>query len=351
MSRRLAAAALLGVAATAACADAPAGPSLRAPTPTAALSAGADAAYAGPQTDYQPSLLRAADGTLLMIVERLGAGLSGDLLVTRSADGGATWTVPAPVVATTLNERHPALVQHASGSFSLFYMVDEGRGKYRIHRATSPDGATWTRHGALALGWKTPGEINPAVILESGGALTMTYHRYQGPAYIARSGDGGVTWDTRKTSVSGGANASLPRIAKRASDVLYVVTYQVNPGDGNLDIYAKASADPYSWSAPAAPLSVGDNSHDAQPIVLPDGRFYAVHANAVGAGDFNLFARTSADGLAWSAPEPLTSDATLADVEPHPIPGALPGTVVLAWGRETAAGDYDIWVDPAVTVP
>jgi hypothetical protein len=353
MHLRFACASLLGLAALNACADAPSAPSARPDAPARSLSAGAGAAYTGPQTDYQPSLLREPDGSLTMVVERLGAGNSGDLLITRSVNGGATWTVPSPIIASSLNERHPALVRLASGGYALFFMVDEGRGRYRIHRATSPDGNAWIRHGALALGWKQPGEINPAVIVEGDGSLTMTYHLYQGAAYIARSTNGGATWDALRTSVSGGATAALPRIAKRASDGRYVVTYQVNPGDGNLDIYAKVSANPYDWSAAPTAVSVGDNSHDAQPIVLPDGRFYLVHAAVMGAQNFNLFARTSADGIAWSAPAQLTTDAALADVEPHPIPGATPGTVVLAWGRQATAGtnDYDIWVDPAVSVP
>ncbi len=94
-------------------------------------------------------------------------------------------------------------MQLAPGSFALLYLVDQtGGGSYRIHRATSADGAAWTGHAAVDLGWATPGEINPDVVHEGGGVLTMTYQR--SGAYVARSLKGGVTWDTLRTQVSSG---------------------------------------------------------------------------------------------------------------------------------------------------
>lgn len=354
MKRPLALAALLLLALLPACADGPSGPAAtpRAPRLTTLDVSGASPVYSGPETDYQPDILRLADGTLMMVIERLNASNSGNLYVTRSADGGTTWTTPALIVGTSLNERHPAVVQHAGGSFSLFYMRDEGGGKYRIRRATSADGSTWTDAGMVGLGWKTTGEINPDVIVEADGSLTMTYHRLSGPAYIARSTSGGATWDQLKTTVSGGAVASLPRIAKRASDGRYIVTYQQTSGSLT-NIYAKTSTNVYGWSVPAAGLMVGDNSHDAQPIVLEDGRFFVPFAGVQGAAGYNLYYKTSADGAAWSAAVQLTADSNLYDVEPHPILQGTPGHVMLSWGRQRTAGtnDYDIWFAKDVVVP
>jgi hypothetical protein len=313
---------------------------------------GTGAVYAGPENDYQPSLIRTRAGTLMMVIERLNSSNSGDLFVTSSADEGATWSVPRAIVAATPTERHPALVELGAGGFALFYLYNEGnKGGYRIHRSTSPDGTTWTARGRIGLGWSTGGEINPAVIVEADGSLTMTYHRLNGAAYIARSMDGGATWDTRRTAITTTA-ASLPRVAKRASDGVYLVTYQSNGGDGKMDLFAESSTDPYSWTAAATPIAQADDNHDSAPIVMPNGSFFLPYVVAQGTANYNVVYRTSPDGRSWSAATALTSDAELADVEPHAVLGSAAGQVILAWGRQAVAGanNYDIWVQRDLVV-
>ncbi len=308
--------------------------------------------YDGSELDYQPSLLRVQeDGSLLMILERivdLGT-FSGDLYVTTSTDGGESWSLPKEAIASAENERHPALVQLGPGAFALFYLRSVGA-SYRIFRATSANGEVWTEAGMVNLGWATPGEINPCVIREADGSLTMTYHRLSGPAYLARSLDGGVTWDTLKTQVSPG-NAQLPRLAKRESDGLYLVTYQV--GGSNLDIYAKISADPYDWSGPQYSFSTAINSHDSQPIVLEDGTFFVPYAQQVGSV-FDVYYRISPNGMSWSSEVRLTTDPAHYDTQPHPLLTGAPGHIILAWSHQVSDDpyeDHDVWINTDLLIP
>jgi len=311
--------------------------------------------YTSPDLDYQPAIIRVSPGGQLMVVfERIApASFFGDLYVTFSADGGETWTTPQAAVSSALNERHPALVQLAASSFALFYLVDEtGSDSYRLHRASSTDGLVWTDQGALDLGWATTGEINPCVIREADGTLTMTYHRLSGPSYIAQSADDGVTWDTLRTQVSVG-NAALPRLAKRESDGLYLVTYQVNPGGNNLDINSKTSTDPYDWSGPQYPLSTAINSHDSQPIVLEDGAFLVTYASTP-ISYFDLFYRTSCDGHTWSDGVQVTTDPSRYDTQPHPLLAGTPGYVLLTWSHQASTDpyvDHDVWINTGLVIP
>lgn len=310
--------------------------------------------YNGADLDYQPAILRAQpSGQLLVVIERRPPGASTfDLVLTTSSDNGQSWTTPQPIINTPLNERHPALVQLAGG-FALFYLKDQGGGAYRINRATSADGSVWVDQGPINLGWATPGEINPAVISEAGGALTMTYHRLNGPSYIARSTDGGATWDTLKTQISPGA-AALPRIAKRESDGRYLVTYQVNPGNNSLDVYAKVSSDPYNWSGTQYAVSTVANSHDSQPIVLEDGTFVVFTAEQQGGAAFDLFYRTSSNGTRWGKRVQVTGDSTRYELQPHPLLQGTPRHLMLVWSQQESATpyqDHDIWINTDLVIP
>ena len=56
----------------------------------------------GPELDYQAAILRSSDdGARIVVFERLDPStVYGDLWLTRSTDGGETWTEPAPIVAS-----------------------------------------------------------------------------------------------------------------------------------------------------------------------------------------------------------------------------------------------------------
>lgn len=303
--------------------------------------------YNGPELDYQPSIIRLdPSGDLMLVYERIDvASFFGDLYVCFSNDNGQTWTTPQPIIDTPLNERHPALIQLGADSYAVFYLVDEtGSGAYRIHRATSSDGLSWTSHGAVDLGWSSSGEINPDVLVEADGSLIMSYQRLSNPVYIARSLDSGASWDRLKTQVSG-STAALPRIAKRESDGVYLVTYQT--GSSSVDIWSKTTTDPYVWPSTATPFSTAINSHDSQPIVLEGGTFLVTYAQQV-ASVFDLHYRTSYDGETWSDEVRVTNDVNHYDTQPHPLLQGTPGRVILAWSHQESSTpyvDHDVWVD------
>ena len=305
------------------------------------------AIYAGPELDYQPSMMRLGTSNQLVIVlERLNPQtLSGDLLMSSSTDNGVTWSKPQPIIATSSNERHPALVQHGLQAYSLFYLSN-ATGGFRIHRATSSDGLNWTTQGALDLGWASAGEINPTVILAD-GKLTMTYQRLGSPStvHIAQSSDAGVTWDTQRTQV---AQGQLPRLAWRAEDNRYVVAYQI--GSSAVQIYSKTSSDVDSWDSTAHPVSIDANSHDAMPIVLEDGTFFVSYVKAVNGSGFDVMYRTSRDGQVWSEEIIVTNDH-VGDVEPHALITTDPGRLMLAWGRPVSGSNYDIWLERDLVIP
>jgi hypothetical protein len=309
---------------------------------TAAFAAPAEqTVVAGPGNDYQATVIRpwAEPQRRIAVFERLDGAFSGDLWLTASQDDGESWGLPVPIIDTAANERHASLVQTGDEAFLLLYLSNASGG-FRIHRATSVDGIAFVQQGAIDLGWVTAGEINPQLTRDPDGALNLVYHRLGGAAYLARSLDGGASWDTLRTQVSPG-NAALPRLARRDADGRYLLFYQT--GAATVSLWARTSDDPYDWSASAVQLVADGNNHDAWPLVTSDGRFAVLWARVVG-GAFQIHASHSADGVVWSAPLALSDRPGLKNVQPYALARELGGQAELYWGAGQVAGDgnYDI---------
>lgn len=299
-------------------------------------------------SDYQSSVIRTQDGTRLLVFERLDGNGWGDLWITRSTDDGDTWSAPQSILATSANERHPALLELAPSSYALFYLKGTGStASFRVMRATSSDGLAFTEQGALNLGWTTGGEINPHVIRHADGTLTMSYQRLGAGSYIARSFDGGASWDTLRTPIATGSQ--LPRIAYRESDGLYLASYQV--GSTALSMHVKTTTNPYDWSTLPQDFAINGNHHDSLPVVMPDGAF-ALFWIAADGSQFDVRVRRSLDGLLWEPARIITATPTEDDVQPHPLVGDSASMVELYWGRAAPVGqnNFRIVRDAAVAV-
>lgn len=321
----------------------------------AALARAEQHVTSGPEMDYQPSVIESTDdGARIVVFERLDPdSLIGDLWLTRSTDGGDTWTDPVAIIATAANERHPALLQLGPAQYELFYLKGTGAiTNYRIYRATSSDGIAFAEQNQVDLGWTSGGEVNPHVIRHDDGTLTMTYQRYNAgttgyDCFVAESTDGGLTWDQLHTQIAGGAQ--LPRIAYRESDGLYLATYQT--GSSAVRIFAKKTTNVRDWSGAPFNFAVTGDSHDSLPVVMPDDAFVVFFVRATG-GTFDVAFRRSADGASWQSPVAVTNTIDADDVEPHPLLVGSPDYVELYWGRDEPAGSftYDIVREPIVPV-
>jgi len=296
----------------------------------------------GPSLDYQPSVIRSTDdGARVVVFERLDPTTTyGDLWLTRSVDNGGSWSDPIAIIATAANERHPALVQTGPSSYALFYLKGaSASSSFRLRRATSTDGVTFTEQAQLDLGWTSGGEVNPHVIRHLDGRLTMSYQRLGSGSFVAESSDDGATWDTRRTSIA--SASQLPRIVYRENDGVYLASYQV--GSSELAMYVKTTTDVHDWSGAARGFATTGNNHDSLPVVMPDGAFalFWIRANA---NQFDVAVRRSVDGVTWQPALAVTDSADAEDVEPHPLVDGSTGTVELYWGRGTPVGgsDYDI---------
>jgi len=333
----------------------PGGAGLVAATAAAALTVLASACGAydvvqvteDPYLNYMPSMVELPSGALAIAYERLDSNFeNGDIMITFSADG-TDWSTPSAVVSGPGNERHPALVTLSNGTHQVYYLSDE-TGGYRIHMADSPDGSSWVARGVVDLGWTTEGLVNPTVIAEPDGSLTMSYDVLSDGGYVAHSPDGS-TWDNDMTRVSDG---SLNRVSKH-SDGTYVVSYQRKTGIWyyQIDIFTKTSSDLLGWS-PENRVTYTQNSHDSFPIELADGQHALYYATSTGGDPYDLYSRVSPDGASWHSQESWLPYSGW-DTQPHPV-RLTNGVVALAWARGATQSTTQVHfalLDPPTGVP
>ncbi|PZS03185.1 MAG: hypothetical protein DLM69_03230 [Candidatus Chloroheliales bacterium] len=283
------------------------------PIPTPVIAVG------GSTNDYQPSLVRRADGSFLMAFFRYD---SADIYVTSSSVDGLTWSTPVAAIATSASEGTPSLLQLHDGSYLLLYQISESFSSSHIYRSTSPDGLTWTAQGQVQLGWSSESPGISRAIVESDGSVTMVYFVSSNGSnlgtFIAHSTDGGVTWDQNRTLVVNGVNA---RIAKSDAG-LYYVTFTVG-SSSNHNVFIKSSLDRVNWS-PTVQVSYSKGS-DGQAV--PVGNRVAVfYSSRYGVEAANIYYRIADEALNFANEKEFTFDKTLPTT-----------TSSLMWSRFLAA--------------
>lgn len=279
----------------------------------------------GDPNDYAPSIARDG-GRVWISFDRLDAAFdNGDVLLTHSDDGGATWSAPAAVVSGPGNQCLSSLVIR-DGWMNLFYTSNES-GSYRIYRTRSADGTAWEPAVLLNLGWSTGDVYDPTVCVNGQGAWGMTFVRMGEGVYFA-SGTDGLAWD--RTFIAAGYR---PRLCVDASGAWRAVLHQ-KVGGSSYDVVEYGSETGLFWVSSGFLTSSGNN-HDPFALRLGNRRLGCWYAKAVGS-HYDVYRRLQgADGL-WAPEEPVAVGPGY-QTQPHAVLDA-DGSVLLAWAHSTDPG-------------
>jgi hypothetical protein len=271
----------------------------------------------GAAEDEDPSVLRAADGTLAVAFFSHRQGNS-DIYITTSRDG-ATWTGPTRVTTDVDEDFAPNLIQDQAGRFHLTWFRRAPGPTYYAHvRSTSTmDLAVWS----------------PAA-------------------------------ERRVTDAAGFLEDWVPTIAEAPDGHLVIAFVSRFRGTGSTyDLYAVTSGDHGdTWSAPAALDDVNDPArHDHLPFLARSAsgltlawvRCDTTNAKPWENPSSDVYVSTSTDGARWTAPVNVTHDNAILDVFPG-LYRRHGGAWSLAWvsTAESSTGSvFDLPLDGVSAYP
>ena len=241
----------------------------------------------------------------------------GKTLLIRSGDGGETWTTPAIINNTPLDDRDAGIIELASGALVMSWFT----------------GATWDHFDLfLELGLGTPAQVD-AWARHCRKIPEETRRTWLG-SWTRRSTDGGRTWEPPVPSI---VSAPHGPVQAAGGELLYVGTAEVD-GRGAV-LLATSTDEARSWQVAGTVLYLddypGEHHRFTEPHVaeLAGGELLCILRTDNGAAGIHS-CRSSDRGCTWSPPEPTGMDG-------HNQPGHLvrlaDGRLLCTYGRPAPA--------------
>ncbi len=274
-----------------------------------------------------------------------------------SFDAGRSWTTSNPYIAPNASRLNAA---DATVAFALdgavyfaFVAFNPAAGAVAVSRSTD-GGRTWTSQN-WASSFTSEAADKP-VLAANNGSLALFY---QGSGLYGRTSlDNGATWSASTLLDAAGRNAAPVVDAQGAVSVFYVAGNTIKLAR-NVDLNSGSFRT--SVVAATTPLQPRPTQYRAAiyPVagIAPNGTMYVAWADGRNAGHGNdiLFTRSlplgSADGkMAWATPTAVNTDGGNADQLMPALTVAADGAVTVSWldNRNDAANvNYDIYATQA----
>ena len=272
-------------------------------------------------------------------------GADTDILVARSTDNGATWTPPAALNTNAGTDsgydRYPQVTTDGAGNWLAVWHSNEnlnGAGTdadILVSRSTD-NGVIWSAPSALNANATSDSgnDEHPQVTADGGGNWVAVWHSNENLSgagtdadiVTARSTDNGATWTTpvalNTNAVSDSGYDRYPQLTSDGAGI-WLAVWQSNEDlagsgtDGDI-LVALSMGDGATWTDPAAlnTNATSDSGNDEHPQLTTDGAgsWLAVwrsdeDLDGTGTDADILVARSTNNGVAWSVPAALNTNA------------------------------------------
>jgi hypothetical protein len=313
-----------------------------------------------PHGESPPKLAYSHDGSLnaLYVVTKLVPGRrfpAAALRFVRSTDGGAHWSEPVTVNDDSTFGSHNFQALYAAPDGALYASWLDGRnGKSTVYVTKSPDGGKhWMPNLRVTTGEACPC-CRTTMASAPNGTLYLAWRQvFPGnvrDVVVARSPDGGVTWEEPVRAhadnwVFDGCPHAGPSLQVDGKGGVHIAWWTGKQGSAGV-WYARSDDGAMSFSKPI-PLGVAEFSKPAHVQLAVDGQNQVVAAWDDGTlATPRIVVRTSKTrGATWSAPAMLSDSGRVAG---FPVVAATKEGVAVAWSEQSAtaaAASHDAHMD------
>jgi predicted neuraminidase len=193
---------------------------------------------------WNPVLFQPSTGPLLLFYKVGPSPSSWWGMLTRSDDGGRTWSEPCRLPEDILGPIKNKPIQMPDGD--LLCPSSSEHAGWRVHfERTSDLGRTWEIIGPVNDG-KEIGAIQPSILLHSQGRLQAVGRTTKGHVFQIWSSDGGRTWGPMSLGSLPNPNAGLDAVTLQDGRHLLVYNHTAR---GRSPLNVSVSTDGKEWQA------------------------------------------------------------------------------------------------------
>ncbi len=326
-----------------------------------------------------------------------GTLISWDILVARSTDNGATWTAPAALnndANMHAMDLYPQVTTDSAGNWVAVWKSIGGVGNTMgtdrdiLMSRSTDNGATWTVPAALNTNAATDSgdDSSPQVTTDNAGNWVAVWKSdddlggtigVDSDILVARSTDNGATWTSPAALNTNAATDSgydtVPQVTTDNAGNWVAVWNSDDDLGGTIGVdfdilVARSTDNGATWTSPAAlnTNAATDSGPEAYPQLATDGlaNWVAVWSSFDTLGgtigvDFDiLVARSTDNGATWTSPAALNTNAATDsgnDFTPQ-VTTDNAGNWVAVWGSiddlgGTIGTDGDILVSLSTNTP
>jgi hypothetical protein len=249
----------------------------------------------------------------------------------------ASWEPAKRLTWTAGSSSYPAIAVDPLDNLHVVWEEDISGNSEVYYKKSTDGGATWT--GAKRLTWTAGDSLQPAIAVDSGGALHVVWMDYtpgNPKIYYRKSSTGGDSWSSSRTLTLTGGAAGSPAIAVDSFDNLHM-SWNAATLEGTDIFYKKSTDGGASWTPSQRLTWTPGISRDPALAVGSSANIHVVwEDNAPGNSD--IYYRKSGDGGAsWSTVRRLTwtAGSSISAV----LAVAPSGALHVFWGDDTPGND------------